>query len=324
MKKKLVLTHDNCVDGCCSQLIFKEILGDSAIYVPVDHSDYNPKFKEKYDIFKKKVEGFKDTDVYMADICLPADWIEHFLAQNNKVIILDHHNTAIPYVEEFEKRIENGENLNMEIVFSKDNTESGAMLTWKYLNPNKPIPDVVKYVCDGDRWEFKYKETQPFYSKINEKLPNDNLELLNDLIFNKTPNLLNDVVNEGKVIREIYMKEVESYLPYAKPVTLFGRNGSIVEAPGEYKSELGNMMARKFGGFALIVDSDNNVVKCSLRSIAPEIVSDIAKKLGGGGHEQASAFRLNSFDELNSLLKEHGNNVELFNSTNKVSKNKLK
>lgn len=321
MYKRLVLTHYNCVDGCSCELIFKSIFGDDALYVPVDHSDYDPKFKDTYEVFKSKVENIKNADVYMSDICLPPEWIEHFLANNNKVIILDHHNTAIPYVEKFEDRIANGEKLNMEIVFSKDNSESGAMLTWKYLKPNEPIPEVIKYICDGDRWEFKYKNTKAFYAKINEKNPKDNVDVLSELIFASNPEKLNEFVKDGLIIREAYMKEVESYLPYAKPIKLFGRKGGIVQAPKEYISELGNLLANHFDGFGLVVDLSNDIVKCSLRSVAPNIVSDIAKKMGGGGHEQASAFRLNNLEELNSLLKEHGNDIEFHVSTNK---NKLK
>lgn len=62
--KKLILTHHNCVDGCCCKSILMKN------YIEVKYSDFNPEYKEEYKNFKEKVIGYNNTEVIMADICL--------------------------------------------------------------------------------------------------------------------------------------------------------------------------------------------------------------------------------------------------------------
>ena len=321
MNKKLVLTHANCVDGCCSRAILESHYGSDAHYIAVDHIDYNPKFKEQHKVFLEQVKDVKDTEIIMADICLPTDWIEMFLANGNKVTVMDHHKTAVPVIEGFEERIKNGENLNIEFYCSKENTASGAMLAWKHTYRHQPVPDTVVYISEGDRWDFQHTETKHFYAGLLEgKQPKDYppeywMELLNN------PQLVSDIVSHGKPIYETFMAEVANYASQAVPVTLQGKNGLMVFALSQYRSEVGNALALASGGFGLIIEEKDGVVSCGLRSVEPFTVDEIAQKFGGGGHGQAASFKLANLDALQSILNQEGNDINLNTTKNSKFKN---
>jgi hypothetical protein len=79
----------------------------------------------------------------------------------------------------------------------------------------------------------------------------------------------------------------------AMPVTLLGETGLMVNAPSPFTSEVGNLLALRSGTFGLVWKLDKpDTIKVGLRSIAPFDVEKLARAFGGGGHAQASAFRL--------------------------------
>jgi oligoribonuclease NrnB/cAMP/cGMP phosphodiesterase (DHH superfamily) len=311
MNKKLILTHANCVDGCCSRAILEQAHGENALYLAVDYPDFKPEYAERYEKLMSQVKDFKNTEVIMADICLPNAWIDMFLKNENKVTIIDHHATSLKMVENYQERIDNGEKLNLEIIFSKDNTESGAMLTWKYCNPTLNIPDVIKYVSEGDTWNFKSPETKPFYFGIkNEKEPKDySSEFWINLINNKEA--VNSIIESGKPLLDSHNKVLDSFAKEAKPITIDNKQGFIVQAPRKYCSDLGDILAKQCNGFALIYEQKPDLVTCELRSVKPVTVNDIAEKLGGGGHKHAAGFRVKDLNELQQILNDNNNNVDL-------------
>jgi uncharacterized protein len=76
-------------------------------------------------------------------------------------------------------------------------------------------------------------------------------------------------------------------------LTLLGQQTLAVNAVSEFTSDLGNILALRTGSFAVVFRIDSaNFVKISLRSLPGFDVSRIAVQFGGGGHPQASAFRL--------------------------------
>src|SRR5579875_2938608 len=131
--KPLIITHKNCVDGCCSQAILRSKYGNDAEYLELDHANLDPTKDENAHQYLSKIFAQKDSEIIVSDFCLNTEMIDQLLKQNNKVVMLDHHDTSIKFIEPFEKRIANGENLNIVIHFAKDNHCSGSMLTWEYL-----------------------------------------------------------------------------------------------------------------------------------------------------------------------------------------------
>ena len=324
--KKLVITHGNCVDGCTCRAIFEDIYKDKAEYIEVDHSDVDPAFPEKFNSFWQNASRFKNTEVFMADICLREEVINLFLENNNTVNIIDHHETALPLIQKLRERKESDKSLPLNITFSDDNSESGAMLTWKHMNPDTSPPMLVEYVSDGDLWKFKYgDQTHHTYSGLlannrqPSQVPKD--EWINLLNNQKD---LDKVIELGATLYGAYIEKVKSYIPTAVEVILDGHKGYMVNAPAKYKSELGNMLAKKNGTFALVWDiKDDGMVACSLRSVEPFRVKEIAEKFGGGGHAQASAFRVESLEKFEELLSNEDQSP-LYSVDKKIKKGNFK
>jgi uncharacterized protein len=311
--KKLILTHANCVDGCCSRAILESKYGNDAEYIAIEHSDYDPKFPDKVKLLMNNIETFNHTEVIMSDICLPIEWINQLLEKNNKVTIIDHHKTATSTINELMSRINNGEKINVDIHFSVKNTQSAAFLTWNYINPTITPPDVIYYISEGDIWNFEHEETKPFYTGLlDNKEPKDySPSQWLDLINNE--DRVKAIIAHGRPIHEQFMSEVNSFLPKAQPIILDGRHGLMVLAPSRYRSEVGNLLAKTSGDFGLVVglSNENDIVSCRLNSVAPVEIDAIAKKFGGGGHAQSSAFKVKNLSEFEKLLKKEGNTITL-------------
>ena len=74
---------------------------------------------------------------------------------------------------------------------------------------------------------------------------------------------------------------------------MLGHQAVAVNGVSGFTSELGNILALRTGSFAVVFKIDSpEFVKVSLRSLRSFDVSPIALRFGGGGHPQASAFRL--------------------------------
>lgn len=319
--KKLVITHGNCVDGCTCRAILEEKYGNQAEYIEVDHAEIDPAFPEKFQKFWDYVSQFKNTEVFMADICLKEVFINLFLDNNNVVNIIDHHETAIPLINKLRDKKQQNPDMPLHITFSDDNSESGAMLTWKHMHKNEKAPVMVEYVSDGDLWKFQYGyDTNYFYSGLlaNNRQPKEVskdywIQLLHDDAEVK------NIIDVGSTIYGPYIEEVKSYLPYATEVVLDGHTGLMVNAPMKYKSELGNFLAQKNMTFGLIwEEKEDGMIACSLRSIKPFRVKEIAEKFGGGGHGQAAAFRVENREKFEEIL------VKELQTKKPVFKNKVK
>lgn len=304
MNKKLIITHKNCVDGCCSQAIFKTKYPDD-IYLELDHVNLD---ETKDDNAKSTIDyilGFKNSTVYVADFCLPKEMIQNLLDSGNKVVILDHHESNIKQVEPFVQRIRNGETLNLEINFSYDNTKSGTMLSWEYLYPNIEPPLSVKHVSNGDTWKFELGvRTKHFYSGImkgyNEpnSVPKDTWI---EIITEQNSGLKYEQI--GEPLYSKFQKEIQEIGDKSTKITINNKPGMMVMADRKYTSDVGNYLAQKSGGFGLVYFiEESGIVRCSLRSIHPVTVNDIAESLGGGGHAQAAAFRCKNIEEFNSII----------------------
>lgn len=95
---------------------------NEAEYLELEHHNLDSTQDPESDNYLNKILSKKNTTVYMADFCLETSLIEKLLENNNKVVVLDHHETAIKYINPFEEKIAKGEKINIEINFSKDNT----------------------------------------------------------------------------------------------------------------------------------------------------------------------------------------------------------
>lgn len=302
--KRLIITHKNCTDGCCSQAIFKSKYPKDN-YLELDHVNLEIGKDPEAQSYIDYILSHKNSEVFVADFCLPYELTDELLKNGNKVTILDHHHSNIKIVDKFIERKKNGENLNIDIVFDYDNKKSGTMLTWEHIYPGVDPHLAILHVSYGDTWNFELGDrTKHFYAGLLSDYSDPHSvpkEKWLEIVTNEKSG--EHYENIGRPLHQKHMDTVHSYASKAMPVNILGKEGLLVEAPRMLTSDLGNVMAKECGGFGLVYYvEDNGIVRCSLRSISPVTVNDLAANFGGGGHNQSAAFRCKDMDEFIQII----------------------
>ena len=309
-KRSLVIYHQikegiDCPDGIaaawCAQRYLKNIIGGFDVLgcsyqeEPPDVSNY---------LF-----------VYVVDFSFPRETIESWLQMDKKIIILDHHKTAqemIGDVSTFSRHFE----------FNFDLEESGATIAWKYFNQDSEPPAFFQYVRDRDLWNHAL----PMTAEIHEASANMRHELkkaaeltglpARNLIFaafdylgtldqDELIKLMGDrgfdlLKPKREAIDRAAMRMWYQPLPPCTdgyythtpiPVVVLAEDGSEDRLISDICAKLYKVIPS--AEFVACVSSDGE--SWSLRSDkdgANFDVSEIAKMYGGGGHRNASGFKV--------------------------------
>ena len=272
MKNILVIYHANCTDGFGAAYAAWKKFGSTADYLPMAFGDPLPAFH-------------KDLELYILDFSFPKEIYRQITQKVKNIVLLDHHKHAFANLKE-----EHGCFFNL--------SKSGARLAWEYFHPQMPVPRFITYIEDGDLLKFSLEETKPFYRGI---LPIpyefEFWEPLEDEAY------LSNIIEQGKLFEIFFQSQVKQMLHNAKPVMLCGKQGLMINSTYMFVNEVGQLLAKQCGTFALVWFEEKNHIKCSLRSVNDFDVSEIAMKLNGGGHPQASAFTMNNLNDFVELIK---------------------
>jgi oligoribonuclease NrnB/cAMP/cGMP phosphodiesterase (DHH superfamily) len=204
--------------------------------------------------------------------------------------MLDHHKSAADKLNGFQCRCG---------AVHFDMTQSGAMLAWKFFFPQQEAPALVRYVQDRDLWTWAYPESAAFLAALDME-PNEFPRWSE--IANFTDAQVADFSERGKAMNEKFLSLCQDIAGSAAPVVFNGQTGVMVNCPGAFTSEVGNILAEQCGSFALLwTVSKDNIVKVSLRAVKTFNAIPLAEAMGGGGHPQACGFRM-GVERLNELL----------------------
>lgn len=233
--------------------------------------------------------------VFIVDITLPENVMKDLIANNKKVIWIDHHGRKI---KDMEKKIGNIAGLR-----DTENEYSACILTWKYLFSCEPPPTLLRYVEDLDLWKWEYGNTDPITTSLwitYGKNPQSYVNLLNKTIWNIQQS---NHLTKGKLFIKQRKAIVNEILTKAKIDTFKGYKTAFINA-AIFQSSVGNEALKRFDiDIALIWNLDTDFVRCSLRSNKNVDVSKIAKQLNGGGHPRASGFQC-TLPELQVLMND--------------------
>ena len=279
-----VIYHKGCADGLMAAAIAYSTL---------------PHFTTK---FHGGVHGEPPPDVtghtvYLLDFSYKKDVIKEMLKTANKIILIDHHKSALEDLDELIK--------DNSIVTYTDLNRSGCRLAWSYFKSMALAPAIVLHIEDRDLWKFQYPETKDVTKGLDleEKTVKHYYSLLTH---NKPHELITLFKTRGQTLNQAFENDclniIKSSLRY---VDLFQyKNIPIVNCNSMYSSNIGNLLVKDgVAPFAICYSDATEGRRFSLRSLETQVdVSEIASLLdvNGGGHYCAAGCML-TYD----VLKNH-------------------
>ncbi|MCC7368514.1 MAG: hypothetical protein IT306_08830 [Chloroflexi bacterium] len=254
----IVLYHGNCPDGFGGAWSAWKAWGDAVRYLPVSHGDAPP-------------ELTADASVLMVDIVYPRAETLALKDRVRELVILDHHKSACEELGDLPYAI-------------FDMQRSGAMLSWDYCHPGVPAPPLVGYVQDRDLWRFELPHSREVTAALGS-YPMD-FEVWDQLD-------MRALAAEGVAILRFRDQTVKSIVAHARWSEIGGHRVPVVNATAHW-SDVGAEMLDRYPDAPFVgawFEDAEGTLRWSLRSRPGFDVSEVAKRLGGGGHPQASGFR---------------------------------
>ena len=262
----ICIYHGNCADGFGAAWVVRKALGNIEF------------FAGKYQESPPDVTG---KDVVMVDFSYKRPVLLEIAEKANSILIIDHHKTAL----------EDLVNLPWKVTTKFDMGHSGAMLTWKWYFPCQEPPPLLLHIEDRDLWRFALPNTRQVMANVFS-YPYD-FEVWDQLM--AMP--LHTLLSEGAAIERKHFKDIKELLGVTtREMCIGGYCVPVANLPYTMSSDAGHEMAKGKPFAACYYDAPNGR-NFSLRSTDEGVdVSVIAKQYGGGGHRNASGFRV-SFAE---------------------------
>jgi oligoribonuclease NrnB/cAMP/cGMP phosphodiesterase (DHH superfamily) len=255
--------HANCLDGAASAWVVEQFFGPGVVeFHAAQYGHPVP-------------EGLTGCTIYLVDFSYKRDQIVQ-LMQHNNVVILDHHETAAK---------------DLEGLFEIDQAHSGAMVTWNYFFGSERPPVQLLYVQDRDLFQFKLENTKPWtMGAFSYPL---SLETFSEIM--KRPEM--ELISEGILLIRKEKSDIGKFMPNVRRMKINGQDVPVVNAPYMYASEIGHLLAQD-NDYAVIYNDGVDERQFSLRSRKDggQHVNLVAEAFGGGGHKNASGFKL-KFDD---------------------------
>jgi oligoribonuclease NrnB/cAMP/cGMP phosphodiesterase (DHH superfamily) len=192
------------------------------------------------------------------------------------VTVIDHH---IGSHEELTKAASASENLTY--VF--DNKKSGASLAWSHFFPGEEMPQLIRYIEDADLWRLSYGDTTIGVRTYCSNYWNKPGELLALFV---VP--IADIEAKGKILFDFMEATIHNSLIHIAPLSLeVGPYTVRAYNVTMFQPVVGMRFSKDSGEVALCYTVEGDVVRTSIRSHEGQhpTALDIAKRLGGGGHE---------------------------------------
>lgn len=271
----VVLYHGGCPDGIGAAYAFFRS-NPKITFIGVTHNEPPPKLKRLQIII-------------IADFSYDRSILTELSRKHKKIVILDHHSTAKKIFEGWENPPE-----NIDYIF--DMSRSGAQIAWDYCYPDETRPWFIDGIGDRDLWKFEL----PFTKEICAALFHMGYYTLRGLeeLEKRTKEsefTTNEFIEKGKLILEVQNKFVNYAVENSSLCEFQGYKVRLTTCHPSLRSEVGNLLALKDDcDFAAVWRYNFEVGQwwvCLRGSHKNQIsVSDIAEKLGGGGHPKAAGF----------------------------------
>lgn len=287
----VIIYHDRCPDGSTGAVIARRHCPEAQLY-PIRPSQ---------DV------AFSHKNILYVDVSPTLKNLRELLKTGNTITILDHHASA---VEELKMQFEYAEYLEYNI---KDHDEgsahgsahvildmnrSGAGLAWDFFCPGEARPLFVQYIEDHDLWRFHLPNSRTLRGAFQDVSYKD-LDQVERLI-HTFPDAYQDWVRKGEgILRNLSTVVFPDLLHETGYDTIFRDAPTKVSKMCDvaYISDYGDWLLR-FTGYNFVVlyqhmkTENGEMTKVSLRGDGTYNLSELAREYGGGGHHNASGFRI--------------------------------
>lgn len=269
-KPLLCIYHGNCADGFSAAWVVRRAFPDAEFYPGV---------------YQNEPPDVTGRAVMLVDFSYKRPVMERILAQAKSVSIIDHHKSAIDDLMSDPPLV--GLDANFDI------GHSGAMLAWMVLFSNERAPQLLHHIEDRDLWKFALPKTREIQAAVFS-YPYD-FEVWDRLMVMS----VEELAKEGEAIERKHFKDIHELVGVVtREFVIGGHKVKVANLPYTLTSDAGHLLAQgmPFGG--CYWDTPEGRV-FSLRSTDDGMdVAEIAKQYGGGGHRNASGFRVPYGHEL--------------------------
>lgn len=272
--KRACFYHAGCPDGFGAAWAVRGAWGADAHYVARGHEDrVNP-------------DEWSDALVAFVDIAPGREELRELADVARQVVVVDHHITALDRLTADARFVDELESEGHQLLF--DMNHSGSVLAWNIFRADEPLPELLRYVEDQDLWNWALPDSDAVNAAI-ASYPRD-WETWTRLASQP----IEQLVEQGKPILRSNRIEIERRIVHAHPVVIGTQRIEAVNATTN-RSQIGHELARRaaYGPeWGLVYRVEGAEVFGTLYSIGDLDVSKIAVALGGGGHKNASGFRV--------------------------------
>jgi oligoribonuclease NrnB/cAMP/cGMP phosphodiesterase (DHH superfamily) len=231
----------------------------------------------------------EETVVHIVDFCYKKEHMKSLCDKAFMVTVIDHHGeSTLNDLDGFEAK-------NLTII--NNTSHAACVLAWVYISNNTPdqAPDILKYIEDMDLWEWKLDNSGIMSAFLDSVQPN--IESYMPFITGKIS--LDNVLELGQAVLNYKNKTMDILEAQAVLMNIAGHKVPAVNCSDpSIVSYLGNRLAKNQPFAATFYLQPNGLWKFSIRSITNETnpkgisVREIAQEFGGGGHENASGFKV--------------------------------
>lgn len=293
----LVIYHGNCADGFSAAWVFHHL----SVFDP--HKQFEFHAGVYNDPLPDGIDGRK---VYLVDFSYFGKQMEELLRRARRVILIDHHKTAIDRLDDYL--------LYDNFAAYTDLERSGAMLAWDYwfnaviqngkgnviaeIKKEEPRyhhpPRLLDHIQDRDLWTFKLPDTRNINAGVFSY--EYTFENWDRMMLGGITELL-DLNRGGAAIERKHHKDVAELVRICQRIVRIGNYEiPVASLPYTLASDGGHMMANEYKNGTMFAacyyDTATHRV-FSLRSTERGMdVSAVATEYEGGGHKHAAGFRV--------------------------------
>ncbi|KAL3642265.1 hypothetical protein CASFOL_013080 [Castilleja foliolosa] len=319
LKKSAVIYHYPCPDGAfaalAAHLYFSHTPAAAAAPPPLffPNTVYSPLRAENLPLEEIDI-------VYLLDFVGPPGFVHNLSLEVGKVVVLDHHKTAI-------ETLGSGMSTSGNVTKVIDMERSGATIAFDYFKDKlcggdtngskdddaigefRRMRRLFEYIEDGDLWRWRLPNSKAFSSGLKDSNIEFNVKS-NPSLFQQLLSLdLDSLISQGMSSLAHKQRKIDEVLEQSYKITLgggaFGHCLAVnADSIPELRSELGHQLANKslktnLRGIGAVVYrvpelENDQLLKISLRSISDEDTTPISQEYGGGGHRNASSFMLHT------------------------------